>query len=140
MANFCLYNAYAMSTHSSQMRSLKFLAVINQLFKIFSRLIELLDPSKHRHPGIPYDFYSGYVLMVSNNVDNDINEVNTDTFGGDQYNNGNVSPPTVTYLYGRFPNDVISDFRRSYGSFERVGHNFLQIPLLKTHFEIPLLI
>ena len=38
---------------------------------IHSRLLDLLDPKKHMHPGIPYDFYSGYILMVAKNVDMD---------------------------------------------------------------------
>jgi len=45
---------------------------------IHSRLLDLLDPAKHMHPGIPYDFYSGYILMVAKNVDVDEeNQVNT---------------------------------------------------------------
>ena len=36
-----------------------------------SRLLDLLDPAKHMHPGIPYD-----------NVDDDINNVNNNGYGG----------------------------------------------------------
>ena len=47
-----------------------------------SRLLDLLDPAKHMHPGIPYDFYDGYILMVADNVDDDINNVNNNGYGG----------------------------------------------------------
>merc|ERR1719486_1442700 len=50
---------------------------------IHSRLLDLLDPAKHMHPGIPYDFYSGYILMVAKNVDVDEeNQVNTGSYYG----------------------------------------------------------
>ena len=50
-----------------------------------SRLLDLLDPAKHMHPGIPYDFYDGYILMVADNVDDDINNVNNNGYGGHRY-------------------------------------------------------
>ena len=37
------------------------------------------------HPGIPYDFYDGYILMVADNVDDDINNVNNNGYGGHRY-------------------------------------------------------
>ena len=30
---------------------------------IGSSLLDMLDPSRHVHPGIPYDFYSGYIVV-----------------------------------------------------------------------------
>merc|ERR1719297_698495 len=54
---------------------------------IHSRLLDLLDPAKHMHPGIPYDFYSGYILMVAKNVDvDDENQVNTGSYYGSRGN------------------------------------------------------
>ena len=28
-----------------------------------------MDPSRHVHPGIPYDFYTGYVVVEAQNLD-----------------------------------------------------------------------
>ena len=86
---------------------------------IHARLLDLLSPSQHIHPGIPYDFYTGYILMVAKNVDTNDNTENTDSY----YSTGSRShvPPT-TYLYGRLPNAVITDLQRNYGTFYKVFH------------------
>ena len=47
---------------------------------IHNRLLDLLDPKKHMHPGVPYDFYSGYILMVAKNVEE---EISRNQFQGD---------------------------------------------------------
>merc|ERR1711982_14608 len=55
---------------------------------IHSRLLDLLDPAKHMHPGIPYDFYSGYILMVAKNVeiDDDDNDISSGSYYGSRGN------------------------------------------------------
>ena len=37
--------------------------------EIHSRLLDLVDPARHNHPGIPYDFHSGYIIMISDHMD-----------------------------------------------------------------------
>jgi hypothetical protein len=37
--------------------------------EIHSRLLDLVDPARHNHPGIPYDFFSGYIIMISDQLD-----------------------------------------------------------------------
>ena len=69
---------------------------------INQRLIKLLDPSEHKHPGIPYDFHSGYIIMVANNVDTD-------------YSSG-----STTYLYGSLSYDMVTFLQRTYGLFQMV--------------------
>ena len=88
---------------------------------IHSRLLDLLDPSKHMHahPGIPYDFYSGYILMVANNVDTDDNDVDTSSYSSYRGSSSSQTPAT-THLYGILPNDVITELQRNYGRFYKV--------------------
>ena len=71
------------------------------------------------HPGIPYDFYSGYILMVAKNVDVDEeNQVNTGSYYGSR---GNQQTQTATtHLYGQLPDDVTRDMQRNYGRFQKV--------------------
>ena len=66
---------------------------------INQRLIKLLDPSEHKHPGIPYDFHSGYIIMVANNVDTG----------------------STTFLYGSLSYDMVTFLQRTYGLFQMVS-------------------
>ena len=68
------------------------------------------------HPGIPYDFYSGYILMVAKNVDTDDNDVNT----GSYYGNRGAPQSPSTHLYGKLPDMVVLDLQRNYGRFRKV--------------------
>merc|ERR1711936_1494863 len=92
---------------------------------IHSRLLDLLDPAKHMHPGIPYDFYSGYILMVAKNVDDDINNVNNNGYGGHRGN----SRPVTTHLYGHLANEIIRDLQSSYGSFQTISNKKYMIKM-----------
>ena len=88
---------------------------------IHARLLDLLDPAKHMHPGIPYDFYSGYILMVAKNVD--IDHEDEGAGGHRQSYRRSRSQPSVkesVHLYGRLSEDTVSDLRRNYGGFNRV--------------------
>jgi hypothetical protein len=86
---------------------------------IHSRLLDLMDPSRHMHIGIPYDFYTGYILMVAKNVDDDENAVEPTSY----YSSSRTTSPKTptTNLYGRFPTEVINDLQRNYGRFQKVG-------------------
>jgi len=89
---------------------------------IHARLLDLLDPAKHMHPGIPYDFYSGYILMVAKNVD--IDHEDEGAGGHRQSYHRSRSQPSVkesVHLYGRLSEDTVSDLRRNYGGFNRVS-------------------
>merc|ERR1711953_497785 len=92
---------------------------------IHSRLLDLLDPAKHMHPGIPYDFYDGYILMVADNVDDDINNVNNNGYGGHRGN----SRPVTTHLYGHLANEIIRDLQSSYGSFQTISNKKYMIKM-----------
>jgi len=95
---------------------------------IHSRLLDLLDPQKHMHPGIPYDFYSGYILMVAKNVDvDDDNQVNTGSYYGSR---GNQQTQTATtHLYGQLPDEVTTDLQRNYGRFQRISNEKFKITM-----------
>lgn len=87
---------------------------------IHNRLLDLLDPARHMHPGIPYDFYSGYLLMVAKNVDIDgENDVNTGSYYGSS--RGNPAPEVSTHLYGKLPDSAYLDLQRNYGRFRKVS-------------------
>merc|ERR1712156_1344434 len=90
-----------------------------------SRLLDLLDPAKHMLPGIPYDFYDGYILMVADNVDDDINNVNNNGYGGHRGN----SRPVTTHLYGHLANEIIRDLQSSYGSFQTISNKKYMIKM-----------
>jgi len=94
---------------------------------IHNRLLDLLDPAKHMHPGIPYDFYNGYILMVAKNVDvDDDNDVNT----GSSYSRGNQQVQTATtHLYGQLPQEVVTDLQRNYGRFQKISSEKYKIQM-----------
>jgi len=94
---------------------------------IHNRLLDLLDPQKHMHPGIPYDFYNGYILMVAKNVDiDDDDDVNT----GSSYSRGNQQVQTAsTHLYGKLPQEVFTDLQRNYGRFQKVSSEKYKIQM-----------
>merc|ERR1719331_3396235 len=94
---------------------------------IHNRLLDLLDPAKHMHPGIPYDFYNGYILMVAKNVDvDDDNDVNT----GSSYSRGNQQVRTATtHLYGQLPQEVVTDLQRNYGRFQKISSEKYKIQM-----------
>jgi len=56
-------------------------------------LMDLIDPRKHMHAGIPYDFHNGYILMVGNNFD---------------------TRHQSTHLYGQLPTDVIRELQTNH--------------------------
>ena len=87
---------------------------------INQRLIKLLDPSEHKHPGIPYDFHSGYIIMVANNVDTD-------------YSSGSTA-----YLYGTLSYDMVTFLQRTYGLFQMVCTTLLRNKTVSyTHLTLP---
>jgi hypothetical protein len=93
---------------------------------IHNRLLDLLDPAKHMHPGIPYDFYNGYILMVAKNVDVDDDDVNT----GSSYSRGNQQVRTATtHLYGQLPQEVVTDLQRNYGRFQKISSEKYKIQM-----------
>jgi len=97
---------------------------------IHHRLLELLDPSKHMHPGIPYDFYSGYILMVADNIDT---ADNSGSGGYSSYNrNRNTPAEPTTFLYGKLTPDTVRDLRAKIGGFYEVSakkHKLVQNPV-----------
>ena len=83
--------------------------------------MDLLDPAKHMHPGIPYDFYSGYILMVAKNVDVDEeNQVYTGSYSRGSSRGNQQTQTATTHLYGQLPAEVTTDLQRNYGRFQKV--------------------
>jgi len=74
---------------------------------VHSHLIELMDPSRHIHPGIPYDFYSGYVVVEAKNLD-DQNQ-----------NYGQES----TVVLGQLPQVVRAKLEEQWGKYQYVNDN-----------------
>ena len=70
------------------------------------KLMELIDPRKHMHVGIPYDFYSGYILMVANNV------YGIDS--GSAYGSRSPANIPMTHLYGQLPTSLIRELQTTY--------------------------
>ena len=62
---------------------------------IESRLMDLLDPSRHVHPGIAYDFYSGYIVVIADHLKKSVGPYGTTT--------------THTLILGELPPKVQSE-------------------------------
>ena len=74
--------------------------------------MNLIDPRRHAHIGIPYDFHSGYLLMVANNIDIDSeNVVNSGSSYGSR--RGSNQQP-VAHLYGKLPNSAIRELQTTH--------------------------
>jgi len=74
-------------------------------------LMNLIDPRRHAHIGIPYDFHSGYLLMVANNIDIDSeNVVNS----GSSYGSRRGSNQPVAQLYGQLPTAAIRELQTTH--------------------------
>ena len=35
---------------------------------VHNKILDMVDPARHVHPGIPYDFFAGYILMVADSL------------------------------------------------------------------------
>ena len=75
--------------------------------KVHSHLIELMDPSRHVHPGIPYDFYSGYVVVESLNLDD----------------GGQSRRQEETVVLGQLPQVVRAKLEEQWGKYQYVNDN-----------------
>jgi len=75
---------------------------------VHSHLIELMDPSRHIHPGIPYDFYAGYVIVESQNLDDP--------------NRNNYQEEKTTVL-GQLPQVVRAKLEQQWGKYQYVNDN-----------------
>ena len=71
-------------------------------------MIELMDPSRHIHPGIPYDFYAGYVIVESQNLDDP--------------NRNNYQEEKTTVL-GQLPQVVRAKLEQQWGKYQYVNDN-----------------
>jgi len=75
---------------------------------VHSHLIELVDPSRHIHPGIPYDFYAGYVVVESMHLD-------------DSDRNNYQEEKTV--VLGKLPQVVRAKLEQQWGKYTYVNDN-----------------
>ena len=78
-----------------------------------TKLMNLMDPMKHMRPGVAYDLYSGYILMVAKNVD--IDEENIVNTGSNYGGRGGSQQQFIatTYLYGQLPPAAVREFQSS---------------------------
>jgi len=74
-----------------------------------NRLVQLVNPVRHNHPGIPHDFFVGYILMVGENVDQ-----------AEQYSASYGPSPGSTVILGKLPENVLQIFQTNYGRFNQV--------------------
>ncbi len=71
------------------------------------------DPARHHHPGIAYDFYSGYLLMVADNV-----SPSTDT------------STAYVNLFGDLPYEAEEKLQREhYGRVNNIGEDRVRIKM-----------
>ena len=90
------------------MNKLLFVAFEDHAEAVHSHLIELMDPSRHVHPGIPYDFYAGYVVVESQNLDGE---------------NQNVRQQEKTIVLGKLPQVVRVKLEQQWGKYQYVNDN-----------------
>ena len=69
------------------------------------RLLEMIDPKKQRPVGVPYDSYSGYIVMIAKIPDI-----------GPNYG----SRPQSVQLFGKLPTDVKQELQTIQGRFQEV--------------------
>ena len=87
-------------------------------------LMNLIDPRRHAHIGIPYDFHSGYLLMVANNIDIDSeNVVNS----GSSYGSRRGRNQPVAQLYGQLPTAAIRELQTTHRSRFTQVKNTLEV-------------
>ena len=89
------------------MNNLIFVAFQDHAEAVHSHLIQLMDPSRHIHPGIPYDFYAGYVVVESQNLDD-----------GNQRNR-----QEKTIVLGKLPQVVRVKLEEQWGKYQYVNDN-----------------
>ena len=79
----------------------------------------MIDPKKQRPVGVPYDSYSGYIVMIAKIPDI-----------GSNYG----SRPQSVQLFGKFPTYVIQKLQTTQGRFQEVQFRFsFQISQLSVH-------
>ena len=83
---------------------------------VHSHLLEMMDPARHMHPGVPYDFYSGYVVVEAQNLG--------EQGGSSGYSRNAIQDKTV--VLGKLPHDVRAALERQYGKYEYVNDNKVQ--------------
>ena len=66
-----------------------------------------MDPSRHVHPGIPYDFYTGYVVVEAQNLD------------GQNQNNRQEK----TVVLGQLPQVVRAKLEQEWGKYQYINDN-----------------
>jgi len=76
---------------------------------VHSHLLEMMDPARHVHPGIPYDFYSGYVVVEAENLD------------GSGYPYGSAAEKTI--VLGQLPQKVRRKLENERGSYQYFDDN-----------------
>lgn len=76
------------------------------------RIMDMIDPRRHTHVGVPYDFYSGYILMVAKIPDTGSN------FGSRRINQQSTQS---VQLYGQLPTNVIRELQTTQRRFQEVS-------------------
>jgi len=78
-------------------------------------LLEMIDPRRHAHVGVPYDHYSGYIIMVAK-----IPEIASNGARSNYGYNNQQSTQSVQ-LFGQLPTDVIRELQTIQRTFQKVS-------------------
>ena len=76
---------------------------------IGNTLLDMVDPQRHVHPGIPYDFYSGYIVVESSETS--LAQQPTDYYG---------NPTDKTLVIGDLSIAAKNKLQEQYGKFDQV--------------------
>jgi len=74
------------------------------------QLLTMIDPRRHSRPGVPYDFYSGYIMMISK-----VPEI------GGSHNYRNQHSSQSVQLFGQLPADIIRELQATQRRFQEVS-------------------
>jgi len=79
-------------------------------------LLEMMDPRRHAHVGgVPYDHYSGYIIMVGKIPEIDSNGARSN------YGYNNQQSTQSVQLFGQLPTDVIRELQTIQRTFQEVS-------------------
>ena len=73
------------------------------------QILTMIDPRRHSRPGVPYDFYSGYIMMISK-----VPEI------GGSHNYRNQHSSQSVQLFGQLPADIIRQLQATQRRFQEV--------------------
>lgn len=83
---------------------------------LHNKLMDMLSPSRHVHPGIPYDFYTGYIVVIADHL---THAESSDYYGTAKY----------TTVVGALPDKVRNELEQNYGKYEHVEEHTVKMKM-----------